>query len=55
MKKFLLSLVNIFFDWVINMGFFCLVCVCFSWDFNFAVATGIWLVICIIRFNFKRK
>lgn len=36
-------------SWVICIGLMYLICLCFSWKFSILVATGIWLIICLIN------
>lgn len=42
-------------SWALSMALFYLVCLCFSWEFNWLIATGIWLVLCIIKLIFGGK
>lgn len=36
-------------SWVITCALVTLVCMCFSWEFSLLTATGIWLVLVLIR------
>lgn len=36
-------------SWAICTGLIYLICLCFSWKFSILAATGIWLVICLIK------
>lgn len=37
------------FSWLVTCGVIKLITMCFGWDFTWAMATGIWLVICIAK------
>lgn len=41
-------------SWAICTGLIYLICLCFSWKFSVLAATGIWLVICLIKGAFSR-
>ena len=34
-------------SWTIIVGALWLISLCFGWQFNIAVATGIWLILCL--------
>lgn len=36
------------FDWVLICGIFKLICLCFGWQFSWAIATGIWLILTLL-------
>lgn len=36
-------------SWALTIGAIYLICLCFSWEFNFLIATGIWLIILILK------
>jgi len=36
-------------SWAICVGIIWLICRCFSWQFSLASATGVWLIICLIK------
>lgn len=36
-------------SWAITIGLVKLICICFSLDFSLKIATGVWLVLCLIR------
>jgi len=59
MKKALISLVALvaFYaaSWAINVGIIYLLALCFSLDFSLPVATGVWLVLCLIKLHFPTK
>lgn len=40
-------------SWAICTGLIYLICLCFSWKFSILAATGIWLVICLIKGAFS--
>ena len=44
----LLIVVGYAISWGATVGAICLICLCFSWEFNLAIATGIWLILCLI-------
>ena len=41
-------------DWLVACGIIKLITVCFSWNFSWLVATGIWLVSLFVRSWMKR-
>lgn len=59
MKKILISLIALVAlyatSWAINVGIVYLLTLCFSLDFSLSLATGIWLVICLINLYFPNK
>ena len=40
-------------SWVITCGVIKLVTWCFGWAFSWKIATGIWLVLCLLESTFK--
>lgn len=40
-------------SWGIAVGIMYLICLCFSWNFSILTATGIWLIICLIKGAFS--
>lgn len=42
-------LATIIARWLITCGIVKLICLCFGFSFSWAIATGIWLVIIILR------
>ena len=40
-------------SWVVTCGIIKLITMCFGWTFKWSVATGIWLIICILRSIFN--
>lgn len=41
-------------SWVIVCAFIKLITMCFGLAFSWAIATGIWLIICLINLLFKK-
>ena len=41
------------FSWIVTCGIIKLITMCFGWTFKWSVATGIWLIICILRSIFN--
>ena len=40
-------------SWIVTCGIIKLITMCFGWTFKWSIATGIWLIICILRSIFK--
>lgn len=40
-------------SWIVTCGIIKLITMCFGWTFKWSIATGIWLIICILRSVFK--
>lgn len=40
-------------SWIVTCGVIKLITMCFGWEFSWAVATGIWLIICIFKSIFN--
>lgn len=40
-------------SWIVTCGIIKLIAICFGWTFKWSIATGIWLIICILRSIFK--
>lgn len=62
MKKLITFIVGIvilmssmFLDWLIAAGLVKVLSLCFGFTFNFKIATGIWLVLLILKSIFKQK
>ena len=58
MKKDILTSVLVivglvFLEWITTVGIIKLITMCFGWTFKWSVATGIWLIICILQSIFK--
>lgn len=50
----LLAILGYAISWAISTGLMYLICLCFSWDFNLLIATGIWLVGVLVKGLFSR-
>lgn len=44
-----------FLSWILTCGVIKLITVCFGWKFKWLIATGIWLIMCVIRSIFQKK
>lgn len=58
MKKDILTIIFVivglvFLEWIVTVGIIKLITMCFGWTFKWSVATGIWLIICILQSIFK--
>ena len=42
-------------SWIITCGIIKLITMCFGWTFKWSIATGIWLVICILKTIFSNN
>lgn len=42
-------------SWIITCGLIKLVTLCFGWTFSWSIATGIWIMLCILKTMFGRK
>ena len=40
-------------SWIVTCGIIKLITMCFGWEFSLAIATGIWLIILILKSIFK--
>ena len=40
-------------SWIATCGIIKLITMCFGWTFKWSVATGIWLIMCLLRSTFK--
>lgn len=40
-------------SWILTCGLIKLVTMCFGWTFSWCTATGIWLVMCLVRSVFS--
>lgn len=58
MIKFLIGaliiLVGYVLSWAIIVGILYLICLCFSWKFSLLVATGVWLIMCLVKLLFHK-
>lgn len=43
------------FSWIITCGIIKLITLCFGLTFKWSIATGIWLVLCLLESTFKSK
>ena len=48
-------IIGLALSWAITIGLIYLICLCFSWQFNLLVATGIWLIMIILKSIFGGK
>ena len=60
MKKDILTIILVivglvFLEWIITVGIIKLITMCFGWTFKWSVATGIWLIICILQSIFMNN
>lgn len=42
-------------SWIITCEFIKLITLCFGWEFRWVIATGIWLILCVVRSIFPRS
>lgn len=40
-------------SWIVTCGIIKLITMCFGWEFSWSIATGIWLIICILKSIFN--
>lgn len=40
-------------SWIITCGLVYLIALCFGWTFSWAIATGVWLAMCLLQSVFK--
>ena len=40
-------------SWIVTCGIIKLIAMCFGWTFKWSIATGIWLIICLLQSIFK--
>lgn len=40
-------------SWIVTCGIIKLITMCFGWTFKLSIATGIWLILCIMKSIFK--
>ena len=50
----LLTALGYAISWVITVGLIKLITICFGWTFSLLIASGIWLVLCILSSFFKK-
>lgn len=44
-----------FISWAVTVGIIYLICLCFGIEFKLLIATGIWLIVCILKSIFKNE
>lgn len=58
MKKFIITALIFIalcaISWAITLGLVYLICLCFSWEFSWLIATGVWLVMCLLKGVFDK-
>lgn len=42
-------------SWAFCVGIMKLITMCFSWPFSLPVATGIWLILCLLKLLFHKS
>lgn len=42
-------------SWICTCGVIALICMCFGWTFSWAIATGIWMIMCLARTVFSNN
>ncbi len=42
-------------SWILTCGIIKLITLCFGLNFNWLIATGIWLIMCVVQSIFKRN
>lgn len=40
-------------SWIVTCGIIKLITLCFGWTFKWSIATGIWLITCLLSSTFK--
>lgn len=55
MKSLFSFLMDSAINWLAVCGFVKLIVICFEWTFSWRVATGIWLMACLVRFLFINR
>ena len=40
-------------SWIVTCGVIKLITLCFGWTFKWSIATGIWLIMCLLQTVFK--
>lgn len=49
----LIAVIAYVVSWAATCGLIAIVFACFGWEFSWPIATGIWIVICILRSIFS--
>ena len=54
---FIIGFVSLLYgiSWIATCGIIKLITMCFGWNFSWAIATGVWLVICIAKGIFSHN
>lgn len=50
----IILILNYVASWIITCGIIKLITLCFGLSFSWAIATGIWLVLCLLESIFKK-
>lgn len=53
MVAILVFIISYGLDWIITCGIIKLITLCFGFTFTWTIATGIWLILCLLRATFK--
>ena len=51
----LLTIIAYAISWLATCGLIKLITLCFGWTFSWLIATGIWLVLCLLKQCFRGK
>lgn len=51
----LMMVVSYGISWIITCGIFALICLCFHIEFNWLTATGVWLILMLLKTLFKSE
>lgn len=54
-KTVFLIVFLVFLSWISTCGIIKLITVCFGLQFNWMIATGIWLILCVIQSMFLKN
>lgn len=55
MLAILIFLAALILSWLLTCGIIFLICLCFGWSYSSAIATGIWLIILLLKGIFSHK
>lgn len=50
---FIIAAICYAISWLVTCGVIYLITLCFGWTFKWPIATGIWLILCILESTFK--
>lgn len=42
-------------SWIVTCGLIKLITLCFGWSFSWPIATGVWLILCIMKSIFSHN